>query len=111
MEEVWKDKKVDAAFLLESGLLFEINRSILHPIGISMYVMKDGEGRSTFGFKDSRSNPAEALYSRDNFKKGHKKLRRFMRNFGHKQLDLRSKKLGWSFQAMHIPDRKRHPND
>lgn len=111
MEEVWKNKKVDAAFLLESGLLFEINRAILHPIGISLLVKKDGEGNSAFGLKDERENPEQLIYSKDNYKKGHKKLIKFMKSFGHSQLKKRSDKLGWSFQNMHIPEKKRHPND
>jgi len=110
MEE-WKDRKMDAAFILESGLLFEINRTILHPIGLSMVVKKDEVGNSSFGLKDNRDTPEGCVYSKENFIKGHKKLRRFMRTFGHKQLELRSKKLGWSFQSMSIPEKRRYKNE
>lgn len=111
MDQLWIDKKLDAAFLLESGLLFEINRTILHPIGISLAVKKDVEGSSTFGLKDERTNPEKLIYSKESYKTGHKKLIRFMKNYGHNQLKKRADKLGWSFQNMHIPEKKRHPND
>ncbi len=33
----------DAKFLLDSGLLFEINRRVLHPLGLALVVIYDEE--------------------------------------------------------------------
>ena len=107
-KDFWQKKKMDPAYLLESGLLFEINRTILHPIGLALMVKKDEAGNSSFGLKDNRDTPSNSLYSKENFKAGHKRLRKFMTVFGHQQLKQRAKKLGWSFQSMHVIEEKRY---
>lgn len=40
---------MNAAELQDSGLLQEINRRLLHPLGLAMYVERDGQGRVTWG--------------------------------------------------------------
>lgn len=108
METDWKTKELDAAYLLESGILFEINRSLCHQLGFAIVVKKDENGKIVLGFKDSRENPEDVLFSKEVYAKGHHKLRKFMRDFGYGQLKKRDKALGWSSQSWHIPEGRRY---
>ena len=107
MEE-WKTKKADAAYLLESGLLFEINRSIMHPVGLAMVVSKDEKGNFILVIKDGRLEPENLKFNKEVYQRGNDKLIRFMRDFGHGQMERRSKKLGWSSQSWFVPEGKRY---
>lgn len=40
--------------LLDSGLLGEINRTVLHPRGLAMYVQTNDDGTSSIGIYDDR---------------------------------------------------------
>ena len=44
-----KKIKESAEFLVDSGLLFEINRKILHPLGLAIEVVVEDDGTTKFG--------------------------------------------------------------
>lgn len=48
-----------AKFLVDTGLLFEINRAVLHPFGVAMAVTLDDDGKykESFGLLDARDDP------------------------------------------------------
>lgn len=89
----WDELPLDGQFLLDSGLLFEINRSTFHPLGLSMAV-KDGK----IYLQDFRTKPDKTIYSAEKYKEGVNKLRNFLKRFGTRQMELRRKKLGFGFQ-------------
>ncbi len=107
----WMNKELDAAYLLESGILFEINRSILHQLGIAMVVKKEENGKLILCLKDNRDKPEINIFTKDVYEKGHIKLRKFMYEFGHQQMRKRSDALGWSSQSWYVPDNKRYNNE
>src|SRR5688572_5972392 len=90
----WKDRPVDEKFLLDSGLLFEINRQILHLVGIAIAFKRDEKGNLILTFKDSRDKPAELTFSRDALIACRKKTAAFMHEFGNSQIDKRTEVLG-----------------
>jgi len=95
-------------FLLTSGLLFEINRRVLHPFGLSLAVnVEDQEGMlseedsivtlnsSLINYSDDEEGiffDDEALFE------GTAKFRNFLRDFGEMRLKTRASKLGYTIQ-------------
>jgi hypothetical protein len=106
--EDWKNRPVDAAYLMDSGLLFEINRQILHMFGISFAVKKDDKNNLILVIKDNRNSPEEVIFSKEVYERGHRKLLRFMKQFGWSQMKRRSRLLGWTGQSWHVPENRRY---
>jgi hypothetical protein len=112
MERDWENCKLDANYLLDSGLIFEINRSFLHLVGLSLVVTKNPEtDSSTLSIIDNRKNPENLLFKKETFEKGNRKLRRFMKEYGWNQMKRRQKILGFASQSWFVPEKKRHPNE
>jgi hypothetical protein len=106
MEEVnWETITVSEDFFLQSGLLFEINRSILHLVGLALTIKKDENNKLAFTIRDCRKNPEACVFDKETYKKATKRLKKFMVEFGHKQMQKRSKRLGWSCQSAHYDDK------
>jgi hypothetical protein len=96
--QTWADKPLTPDYLLDSGLLFEINRTILHLFGIAIAIKSDEQGNKTFALKDFREKPEELVFDKNVIGLGTMKLENFLKEFGHPQMDRRAKKLGWSCQ-------------
>lgn len=90
----WSKKKLDAKWLIDSGLLFEINRNVLHIVGVALTFDQDGN----VVLKDMREQPEKAVYDKATYELGKDKLDNF-REFSSKQMDKRRNKLGWAYQA------------
>ncbi len=93
-EEAWASKPADVKFLLDSGLLFEINRQVLHPLGLALTAKLDG----SLQIKDSRAKPELLLFSQELLRSCRLKFKQFMAAYGNKQMDRRAKLLGQSCQ-------------
>lgn len=91
-------------FLIDSGLLFEINRATLHIFGIALAASTNTDGQLKLLLKDSRSDPAALTFTCEEFTAGKAKLQAFLTSFGHAQLEKRRKKLGFGTQE--YPNRK-----
>jgi hypothetical protein len=92
--EQWNQRPVDSKFLIDSGLLYIINRDFMHPLGLALTINKEG----SISIKDCRAEPEKMTFTRDVVVAGYKKLRKFMEEFGNLQMDKRIAKLGWSTQ-------------
>jgi len=99
----WAKDKLSIEYLIDSGLLFEINRTILHLFGIALVVKSDEKGVKRFDFKDCRSEPETLLFDKNTIEAGALKLRRFLEEFGWSQDERRCRKLGWGCQ--YVPQR------
>lgn len=96
-----KKIKNSARFLLDSGLLFEINRKVLHPLGLAMSVELDDDSNTKVVFGDivdSRDDPEGFIFSPESFLDGIDKLGQYMEEFGQKALNSRLEKLGYIIQ-------------
>lgn len=94
----WLERPVDVSFLLDSGLLFEINRSILHLVGVALAVKKNEQGKLALTIKDSRAEPEKLVFDPDILLAGKEKLQVFMTEFGRSQDERRISKRGWGCQ-------------
>jgi hypothetical protein len=85
MKKWYQRRKLNSAeaarFLLDSGLLFDINRQILHPIGLALAVGIDDEGRTHFDGLIDSDDPEGYSFGPADFKEGKKKLRKFYKDF------------------------------
>lgn len=107
MQQNWKEKKLDPIFLLDSGLLFEINRQFLHPLGLALTIRKSSNGDLEIGIKDGRLIPDEMIFTPETYETGCAKIKDFLENFGYAQMRKREEKLGWSIQSNYLPEAKR----
>ncbi len=100
---MWGKAAANVEYLVSSGLLFEINRTVLHPIGLAMTVVKNPDGSLAFGpIKDCRKEPHKLIFERAVYEKAQLKLNSFMRSYGDSQIDKRQKALGWGCQSYHV---------
>lgn len=87
-----------AKFLDESGLLFTINRDILHPLGLAMSVTEDEQG-SYMGKMWVVDAPEGIIFSQETFDEGVRKYNQFLLSIGvDKKLRTRREKLGYVVQ-------------
>lgn len=102
----WAKDEVDAKFLADSGLLFELNRTVLHLVGVALTVKLDAKGNHTLSFKDGRAAPHEVKFDAATIEMGRMKLEKFMAEFGHRQMDRRTAKMGSATQFVPQPTTK-----
>jgi len=71
-------KKLPAAqFLRESGLLFKINRTVLHPLGLALAIEQHDDGSLTMS-EDLLDCRDEGIYfDEESISRGEERLRRF----------------------------------
>lgn len=95
-----KIMKNPAQYLLETGLLFEINRQVLHPYGLALGLnANDPEGeKGTFVILDERDDKEGFVFSPELFVSGVQKTNKFIEEFGAKKLVERNEELGYVVQ-------------
>lgn len=94
--EPWAD-------LVRTGLLFEINRAVLHPFGLALRVTEyDAEegGGVEFDGLVSTTDPEGIVFDDGSLEAGAKKLAVFLRDTGREKLAAREKALGWTVQPV-----------
>lgn len=99
-----KVKKIKdaAAFLRDAGLIFEINRKILHPLGLALEIKIEDDGTEKFGdLWDCRGDSEGIIYNDECFKSGLKKFQVYMKEQGNNILKSRMEKLGYLVQGKH----------
>ena len=87
-----------AKFLVDSGLLFEINLEILHPLGLALEVTTNEKTMSISGLWDYRDDPEGIAFTPETFKEGTNKLNSFLVSFGDKKHRERFQSLGYIIQ-------------
>ncbi len=83
--------------LFTTGLLFEINQKILHPVGKSIYYDPD-EGLRVV---NHTNDPEATIFDKFTFNMGKNKLLKFMRTEGKEAMRLRQEKLGFVVQQIY----------
>jgi len=92
-----------AKFLIESGLLFEINRTVLHPVGLALcFHVDDDDKLAGIEVWDSRDDPEGYLFTEDTLKHGEEKFRKFMVEFGKEKQQERKEELGYVYQIGNV---------
>jgi hypothetical protein len=94
-------------FLLDSGLLFEINRKVLHPFGLALEIIVNDDNEVVFGnIWDYRTDPEGITYDDESYSVGNEKFKKFMEEFGANRLKSRERRLGFIIQPEPGPEPK-----
>lgn len=93
-------KTVTPKQLREWGLLFEINRRVLHPLGLALQMTTNEKGEEVFSDEiwDCREDPEGIYYEEDTFELGHEKLDRMMEEWGERKMQERYEALTFVLQ-------------
>jgi hypothetical protein len=92
-------KRIPAGkFLHESGLLFEINRTLLHPLGLALEVVVDGDSVTLGDLWDYRHDIEGMLYAPTAFAHGRAKHLGMMAAWGYDAHQKRKAALGFVVQ-------------
>lgn len=97
-------------FLRDTGLLFEINRQILHPFGLALAVVP-GEEVDEVGviqLIDSRDDKEGFVYAPETYINGLEKLNAFLEEFGVEKMKERKEELGFVLQEHPDPHVKKN---
>jgi hypothetical protein len=87
---------------VDAGLLFEINRQVLHPLGLAMAVQQDtetGEILGFAGFQDSRDDPEGIIFDAEDFAEARARHQRYLDERGSEALRTRETSLGFCVQG------------
>lgn len=96
------DKNKAVKFLLEKGLLFEINRSILHPLGLALAVSIDSNGEfEVDGLWDARDDEDGMTFEDDVLTEGTTKYAEYLNQEGFDRFNARYEKFGFVRQEKH----------
>lgn len=87
-------RPLDPSYLVDSGILFEINRTIMHPMGVAMSIKTAEDGTRTVELKDFRAAPEQMFFPESTYRACEKKWASFCSDFAFKQLERRRKHMG-----------------
>lgn len=91
--------KIDSfpRFMLDNGLVFEINRKVLHPLGLAMVVDVDFKNRKKLAITAlaQTDDPEGFVYDHESFEVGKDNYEKFLLKEGQDRLDARQAKYGF----------------
>ena len=94
-------KRIDIKEFRESGLLAELNRAFLHPLGLALEIIVEDDGTEKLGgIWDYRDDPEGILYDKDHFPTEKCKNAQKIMKQKHEQ---RIKTLGFIYQDVDNP--------
>lgn len=91
--------KIDSfpKFLLDNGLVFEINRKVLHPLGLAMVIDVDFKNRKKLAVTAlAQTDDLDGfIYDAEGFEIGRERYESFLLKEGQERLDARKAKYGF----------------
>jgi len=88
-------------FLLDHGILFEINRKVLHPLGLVLVVDVDWEDEKKLvitGLHSTDDDLEGIVFDPETFEEGRKRYQEFLEEEGQARLDARAQRIGFVVQ-------------
>ncbi|MCK9567645.1 hypothetical protein M0R72_01685 [Candidatus Pacearchaeota archaeon] len=84
-------------FLVDSGLVFEINRKVLHPLGMAMVVDVDRNNKRQLAITAiiTTEDQEGFLYDEEGYDVGKDKYQKFLDKGGQDRLNVRNAKYGF----------------
>ncbi len=85
-------KQIDrpVRFLVEHGIMFELNRQVLHPLGMQLNIQLDEQGD---GYRvellDNRASPTPITFSREEYEEGREQYELYLQEHGKKNMQKR----------------------
>lgn len=92
-----KPKADKNRLLIDSGLLFQANRMVFMPFGLSL-CYETVDGKTNLFVKDMRAEPEKAVFSKEVLASGSEKYERFTLDEGFALMRQRERKLGYTTQ-------------
>lgn len=88
-----------ARFLVDQGILFEINRQVLHPLGLELDLEIEEDGAvCELVLQDNRSSPEPIYFTTEEFEEGREKYERYMKKHGRRNIQKR-RQIGMVIQT------------
>jgi hypothetical protein len=88
-----------ARFLVDHGILFELNRQVLHPLGLELHFdVRDDGGLAGIELLDNRASPEPIYFSPEAFEEGRQKYERYLADAGRRNMQKR-RQLGVLIQT------------
>ncbi len=93
-----------ARFLLDNGLIFEINRKVLHPLGYALVVDVDPEDHRKIAIDGlyETDDPEGFIFDSEAFNEGQLKYNKFLKESGQSRIETRRDKIGIDVQEDEI---------
>lgn len=86
-------------FLRDNGILFEMNRQVLHPLGLELEFVLNEEGRLTsIDLLDNRESLHPIAFSAETFQEGRAAYEEYLNEDGRKNMQKR-RKVGMVIQT------------
>lgn len=86
-------------FLRNNGILFEMNRQVLHPLGLELQIHLNDEGRITgIDLLDNRDNPQPIFFPPESYNEGREKYETYLKEHGRRNIQKR-RQLGVVIQT------------
>ncbi len=97
-------------FLNDNGVLFEINRQVLHPLGLELHFTLDEDGRLTsIDLLDNRESLLPISFSPEAFQAGRSDYEAYLNEHGRRNMQKR-RKVGMVIQTgPNVPRSHHHP--
>lgn len=77
-------------FLVDNGILFEINRQVLHPLGLQLELEPSEDGATCLlSIEDNRASPNPIYFSPGDFKAGRDRFEAYMEEHGRRNQQKR----------------------
>jgi len=88
-----------ASFLEENGILFEMNRQVLHPLGFELrFQLGDDGGLRGIELVDNRASAQPIFFSTEAFDQGRQKYETYMQEHGRRNIQKR-RQIGMVIQT------------
>jgi hypothetical protein len=86
-------------FMLDNGILFEMNRQVLHPLGLELHFQLDEHGKVTgIDLLDNREGPEPIAFNAEAYTEGREKYEEYLRQHGRRNIQKR-RQLGMVIQT------------
>lgn len=77
-------------FLVENGILFELNRQLLHPLGMQLKIQLAEQGDACrLELVDNRDSPTPITFSPEEYEQGREQYQRYMQEHGKANMQKR----------------------
>ena len=98
-------------FLIDHGILFEMNRQVLHPLGLELHFRLDDDGRITaIDLLDNRGGEQPISFSQEDFAAGRARYEAYLADHGRRNMQKR-RQVGMVIQTGPIAARAFEPDD
>lgn len=99
-------------FLVNHGILFEMNRQVLHPLGLELHFRLDDDGRITaIDLFDNRESPHPISFKPEAFDAGRRRYEAYLHEHGRRNMQKR-RQVGMVIQTgPNMPHAFQDPTD